>query len=440
VLTAEYLKPNVLPLFYLLITISGIFTYNILFSIYSKWLQSRKAEPKQYILSIHLQLILDLFFLTLFLHFLGGLETPFFILYVIYVSIASILLSRTFSFVYAGLASFLYIGLLILEWLEVVAHYNLTDFRSPTRYQQPIHIFSVSFSLVATVFLTAYFISSIVVKLRERERELMESNLACEQRAQELSKLNLLLEEQDKARAQFIYLVTHELRAPIAAIQSYLRLILEGYVPPEKHRDIISKSEQQALKQLALISDLLQLAKLQEEKILTKVEPVDLKAVLEEVVDLMKGQAEEKNIRLDVEIDPEIPIIEVDKEHMKQLWTDLISNSIKYTNPGGSVTVSLQQDSEQLIGVVADTGIGIAAEDIPQIFNDFYRAKNAKATERQGTGLGLPIVKRILDTYGGEITVESKLRQGSKFTFTLPKKGNISSGVYQTESHKNKTD
>ncbi len=99
---------------------------------------------------------------------------------------------------------------------------------------------------------------------------------------------------------------------------------------------------------------------------------------------------------------------------------DLISNSIKYTGPNGNVTISLSRDSDRLIGTVADTGIGIDEGDIPHIFDEFYRAKNAKSIERHGTGLGLSIVKRILSKYKGSISVESELGKGSKFTFEIP--------------------
>ena len=421
VLAANYLLPGVLPMSFLLATIASLAICNFLFLLYYRRLRSLEASPKHYAKFTHLQLVLDLVFITAFLHFLGGLETPFFFFYLIYVVIASILLPRAASFAYAGLASFLYIALLVLEWLEFIPHYNLAGFRIPVRFQQPIHVFTASFTLTTTAFLTAYFASSIVARLRERGRELMEANLSCEVRAQELGELNARLEELDKARAQFILLVTHELRAPVAAIQSYLKLILEGYVPPEREREIIQKAERRSLEQLALISDLLELARLQEAKVEERVEFVDMAEVLEGVSDLMRAHAEEKDLFFSVQIEPDLPPVKANVEHMKQLWTNLISNAIKYTEPGGIVVVSLAQNPNYVVGTVRDTGIGIPPEDIPRIFEEFYRAKNAKATERQGTGLGLSIVKRIVETHGGRIRVESELGRGSKFTFVLPK-------------------
>jgi len=148
---------------------------------------------------------------------------------------------------------------------------------------------------------------------------------------------------------------------------------------------------------------------------------VDIAEVLEGVSDLMRARAEEKDLFFSVQIEPDLPPVKANVEHMKQLWTNLISNAIKYTEPGGIVVVSLAQNPNYVVGTVRDTGIGIAPEDIPRIFDEFYRTENAKAVERQGTGLGLSIAKRIVETYGGRIWVESELGKGSKFTFVLPK-------------------
>jgi len=420
VLAANYLLPGVLPMLPLLATIAGLGICNTIFLLYARRLRFLEASAKQYTTFTHLQLLLDLVFLTFFLHFLGGLETPFFFFYLIYVVIASILLPRAGSFAYAGLASSFYIALLLLEWQGIIPHYNLTGFRIPVRFQQPIHIFTVSFTLASTSFVAAYFASTIIAALRDRGKELIEANLSCEVRAQELAELNVKLEELDKARSRFIYLVTHELRAPVAAIQSYLKLILEGYVPREREREFIQKAEQRALDQLALISDLLELARLEEPRAEVKMESLDLAEVLRGVSDLVRAQAEEKRLSFRVEIAPDLPPLKANLEHMKQLWTNLISNAIKYTMPGGTVAVSLTQNAEGIVGTVQDTGIGISSEDLPRIFNEFYRGENAKAMERHGTGLGLSIAKRIVETYGGKIWVESELGRGSTFTFVLP--------------------
>ncbi|MDH7485574.1 MAG: HAMP domain-containing sensor histidine kinase [Anaerolineae bacterium] len=428
VLVVSVLLPGVLAWPSLLGAIVGLSLSNLVVFFYFRHLhfplplgEGRvRVSQRHYLGLAHALLVLNTLFLTALLHFLGGLETPLFIFYLIYVVIASTLFPRSSSFAYAGLVSGLYLVLLLLEWFRVIPHYNLTGFRSPLRFQQPVHVFVTSITLIIAAFATAYFVSRIVSRLRARERELMEANLSCEMRGEELTELNKRLREMDKARTQFIRVVTHELRAPVAAIQSYLKLILEGYVPPEKEREIIRRAEQRALDQLALIGDLLYMARLEEPGAEAKVESVDLAQVLREVGDLLRGQAEEKGLTFRVEIAPDVPPVNADLEHIKQLWMNLISNAIKYTMAGGSVVVSLSRNARGIMGTVQDTGIGISPEDLPRIFEQFYRAENAKALEQHGTGLGLSIVKRIVETYGGRIWVESEPGKGSTFTFLLP--------------------
>ncbi|MBT9148723.1 MAG: Alkaline phosphatase synthesis sensor protein PhoR [Dehalococcoidia bacterium] len=435
VVVLNLLWPGVLPVSSLLGTIAALGIGNILILLYFRHLHSRGTLQQRYINLLHLQFTLDLVALTVFLHFMGGLETPLFFFYLVYVLLASTMFPRATGFGYAGLASFLYFALLIGEWSGFIPHRNLVGFADPTLFQQPVHIFATSFTLTVTAFLVAHFASRIVVRLRKRERELveanlsceargqelMEANLTCETRGQELMELNAKLREVHKERSQFIRLVTHELRAPVAAIQSYLKLILKGYVPPEREREIIQKTERRALDQLALIGDLLELAKLDERKTEMKVEPLDLAEVLLGVNDMVRAQVESKGNSLKIDIAPGLPLVEVDPEHMKELWTNLISNAIKYTMPGGNVVVSLTRNDEGIVGKVQDTGIGISAEDLPRIFDQFYRTDNAKSVEAHGTGLGLPIVNRILETYGGKIWVESEVGKGSTFSFLLPR-------------------
>jgi signal transduction histidine kinase len=461
-IVASYLLPNAIHFYPLLITIIIFVGFNTALFIHSHLVKSKSVSSGHYAFIAHLQMLIDLLFLTIFLHFLGGLETHFFFFYLIYVIIASFLFNRSISFTYAVLANIFFLTLLVLEWQELIPHYNLYGFRLISRFQQPIHIFATSFTLFITSLFAVHIISTMVGRLRgreqellemnvacqlrtselseanqscelktnelaemvqklqDRERELTESNLVCELKTNELAELNARLERLDKARTQFIWAVTHELRAPVAAIQSYMKLILEGYIPAEKLNDVIHKAEKQALRQLDLINDLLQLARLEDLDLETKAEAVDVVQILEEVNDSMRILAEGNEISFNVHVDNYISLAKANPEHVKSLWTNLISNAIKYTDCGGSINVSLTQDHDYIIGTVEDSGIGISQECKPHIFEQFYRAKNAKSMNRHGTGLGLSIVKRIVETYGGKISFESE-GKGTKFTFTLPK-------------------
>ncbi len=417
------LFPDSLPIPILLVVAAAVALVNALLLLYSRRLALSKAENQEtrYLRFAHAQLILDIVALTVLLHFTGGIENPLYLLYIVYVTVASILLPRLYSFLYAGLSTLLFSGLVLAEYWQLIPHVHLAGFVSPQRYQRGLYVVVVLFALGFTLFICAYLASSIAEILHRREKELLEANLSCEIRAGELAKLNARLAELDRARSQFIRLVTHELRAPVAAIQSYLRLILDGYVPPEKQREIIEKSERRALEQLALISDLLELARLQDKRAEAEPELVNVAEVLRSVTDLMQARAEDKDLLFSVQIEPNLPPVRATPEHIKQLWTNLISNAIKYTEPGGIVVVTLSQNPNYVVGTVRDTGIGMTPEQMSHLFEEFYRTEEAKAMERQGTGLGLAIVKRIVESYGGRIWVESEKGKGSKFSFALQK-------------------
>lgn len=251
-----------------------------------------------------------------------------------------------------------------------------------------------------------------------REAHQLEAKAA---EAQRLAEEKAELQKLNSLKSRFTLLVAHELRAPVAAIQSYLKLILEGYVPQDRFMEIIGKAERRADEQLALINDLLDLAKITNPAPQQRQEEwIDLVAVLQETYDQLQAQAAEKRLQVDMLIAPDLPPVRIPPKHSQQLWMNLLSNAIKYTPEGGQVTVELGVENGQIVGHVRDTGIGIPEEDLPRIFEDFFRARNAKDHARMGTGLGLSIVKAVLELCGGSISVESTLGEGSTFTFTLP--------------------
>lgn len=228
------------------------------------------------------------------------------------------------------------------------------------------------------------------------------------------------LEELDKAKKLFFRLMTHELQAPLSAIQSYLQLMLEEYLTPEQHKDILQKCIARLEEEKKLIGDLMELGRLQAIGPAPDTAPAQLGEILRQVADELASQSAQKNLRLTVEIQEELPPVIGSPKLFKSLWENLLGNAIKYTLPGGEVTASLRLEDGQVVGETRDTGIGIPAEEQGRLFGEFFRARNAKALSLRGTGLGLVIVKRIVDGAGGSIRVESEEGKGSTFTFTLP--------------------
>jgi signal transduction histidine kinase len=255
----------------------------------------------------------------------------------------------------------------------------------------------------------------------ERRRLSLEARRlrALEQETAELSHAKEELERLDRFKTSFMLTVAHELRTPLTAFQSFLIAIQQGYIPPDQQEQILQRANERAQELLDMVDDLLRLAAVKKEEEIGKRETLSLADVLERVFSLLKVQADEKGITCILDIRHR-PLVKAHSDQMTQLWTNLISNGIKYTPPGGKIRVVLSEQEGRAIGTVEDTGIGIALEDHVRIFEEFYRTPQAKELEPHGTGLGLPLVKRIVEGYGGAIEVESELGKGSRFTFRLP--------------------
>jgi len=240
-----------------------------------------------------------------------------------------------------------------------------------------------------------------------------------EEEARRLSQEKAMLEELDRIKTAFMRKVAHELRAPIAAIQSFLVSILAGYGSPEVQHEMMERAVLRSGELLDLVNDLLNLSRLKDAKMELKKQEVSLKKVLDDVLSLHAADAGQKRIRLDVTCEDCPPIL-ADPGHIKQLWTNLISNAIKYTPEGGRVRVHLRPEAGEVVGDVEDTGIGIGPDDLPRLFEEFFRTEQAKAFAQYGTGLGLSIVRQIVVECGGDIHVESEVSKGTRFTFRLP--------------------
>jgi len=234
------------------------------------------------------------------------------------------------------------------------------------------------------------------------------------------------LKELDKMKSEFVAMVTHELRAPIAVVEQQLTVILSkmaGEVT-EKQEQLLSRAKERTRGLLDLIKDLLDLSKIEAGKMVQYKEPLYLQEVIQRVVDSMRSEAENKKIDLQFSSPPKISFIHADRNSMEGIFTNLISNAIKYTPEGGKVWVHLGEEGGFVKANVSDTGIGIKKEDLSRIFDKFYRVKTTETRQIVGTGLGLSIVKSIVDAHLGSITVISKEGEGTTFTVSFPKESN----------------
>ncbi len=230
------------------------------------------------------------------------------------------------------------------------------------------------------------------------------------------------LKELDKMKSEFIAMVAHELRAPIATVEQQLAVILGGIAGEmnEQQRHLIGRAKERTQGVLTLIKDLLDLSKIETGTMVQYKEPVSLADVISRVVEQMTAEARQKNIRLEFAPQPAVDVLQADRNSMEGVFANLLSNAVKYTPAGGKVTIVLDNWGGYVKVTVTDTGIGIKSEDIPRIFDKFYRVRSSQTRQIVGTGLGLAIVKNIVDAHRGTISVESAEGSGTTFTVLLP--------------------
>jgi signal transduction histidine kinase len=229
------------------------------------------------------------------------------------------------------------------------------------------------------------------------------------------------LKKVEQVKAQFVNMVAHELRSPLAAVDGYLSIMQQGLVTqPEKQTEIIGRSRDRIKALLDLVTDLLDVARMEAGTVLREIEPQAVAGVAGQVLELMEPVAEQRHVALEANIAEDLPRIEADKEEIVRLLNNLVSNAIKYNREGGKVTISAAQDGPYVKLTVSDTGIGISEDGLNRLFSEFFREKRPETAYITGTGLGLSIVKRIVDFYHGRITVDSQPGEGSTFTLWLP--------------------
>lgn len=214
--------------------------------------------------------------------------------------------------------------------------------------------------------------------------------------------------------------MVHELRTPLAAISATTHVLLRPELGEERRTEMVNTIQQETKRLTRMTTEFLDLARLESGRTRLQMELFDLGAVVADAVETVKPQAGARTINLTLEISPPtLPQVKGDHEKLKQVLLNLLTNAIKYNNEGGAVKVSAIQYDEHITVSVADTGFGISEENLPHIFEKFYRVADHEGVT-QGTGLGLAVAKRIVEGHGGKIWVESQAGQGTTFSFTLP--------------------
>ena len=226
------------------------------------------------------------------------------------------------------------------------------------------------------------------------------------------------LEEAERHRRNLTADIAHELRTPLSNIQGYLEAIKDGLV--QSTPETLDTIHGQALQLSRLVEDLRLLAQVESGDLLLDVARVSPEELLRSCIDAVRPRADAKTVALTIDVDPDLPALEIDGARISQVVGNLLENAITHTPQGGAVTVSARAESGHVEVSVGDTGPGIAPEDLPRVFDRFYRADPSRSRDTGGSGLGLTIARRLTEAHGGTIAVNSVPGGGSRFSVRLP--------------------
>lgn len=229
------------------------------------------------------------------------------------------------------------------------------------------------------------------------------------------------LERLERVRKDFVANVSHELRTPLASIRGYAETLLAGALEDQENkRRFVEVIDSQAMRLTNIASDLLTLSELESSEAATPPHSVSVRAALGAALRTVESSARVRGVALRCEPIEDIRVTGQDL-HLEQVFVNLLDNAVKFNRPNGEVRVDARVEGDRVCITVADTGIGIPSDDLPRVFERFYRADKARSREMGGTGLGLSIVKHVVEQMGGTVTVESRLGEGCRFTVVIPR-------------------
>jgi signal transduction histidine kinase len=422
------------PLLPVLSVTAAIAFYNVLFSVLKpgadkkhraamRWGRGStisRATPTTGRLAFA-QVVVDIIALTVLLHFFGGVETPFFLFYLFYVGMGSILLSRKDAYRVMALAIALFVLLIGTEFLGWLPHVHLEGFAPPDLYRERAYVAAVLVGFVMTLIVSTVGMTTIVASFRAELRHRCEQQVQANER--ELEEISQKLAELDRMRVFFLGLASHDLKTPLAVIASYLQVILDGFVGEvnEKQRRWMERANVRILELIRLINDFLDVSQLAPERVLGEMEPVALSDVVQRSIEEVRARAEEKGVTLQIELPCQLRSVYAAPRRLQQVITNLLDNAVKFSPRQGEVVLKACQHGDGVRVEVVDAGPGIPTLYMDHVFEDYFRARRKEFVP--GAGLGLSTVRKIVEAHGGQIWVESPCFEdgkGSRFVFTLP--------------------
>jgi len=398
-ITAVLIFPGRLnfPLFTVLLLAAIAATYNTIYP----FLIRRFIFFSESIFFTYFRATVDLLIITLFIHFTGGIESPFTAMYLLDVAAISIFGYERIAYLLAAQASFFYLTMGFLETFGFIKHYQLITLPSAL-YLNYDYAVAKTLTIFFIAVLLIYIVSYLARHMREKQRE---------------------IEILSDSKLDFINIVMHEAKSPLTSIMGYTDLLSSQNLGSitESQKEPLEIIKRQSKRILDMVNDLLNLARLESGKTKLEKKPTQLAEIAGHVVEEMRPSIDSKKLALIQEFSPDTPPIKMDEDKIAEVFTNLLSNAIKFSKEGGKIFLSVSYNEREVIFSIRDEGLGIDPIDFPHIFEKFYRASKESA-ERKGTGLGLALSKSIIEAHGGRMWVVSAgLGMGAVFSFALPR-------------------
>lgn len=390
---------------------------NVTFLVASKILRiTEDGEGRTARIFANVQITTDLLVLAGLIHYSGGIENPFAFYFIFHIIVSGTLLSPREAWLQAVVAIAVFCGMIVAESTGAIAHYHVPHLAPEDLHESSLFVLATVVAFASTICLAAFTAISITKLVREKQEE---STSLITQLQEAYGKLDQL----ERSKSQHMRRISHELRAPMGAIQNLLAMLGDSLTGEgrEKERELGARAAKRIDQALKLVDDLLILARSQDARFTVEMKEVDLVHAINEVAASLRPRAEKEGVTLTTNVPGELPSILGDPESIEQLVTNLTANAIKYTPRDGEVRIVAEVEGDRVLVKIADSGIGISGEDLPHVFEEFYRGENARKFTEQGTGLGLSIVKSIADMHGAEISVESETGQGTTFKAAFPR-------------------
>jgi signal transduction histidine kinase len=362
---------------------------------------------------VHFQIISDLIILTLVIHFSGGIENPLILFYFMHMIIASAIFSTLESFLHALFSLFLVALLTFLEYYSVIPHYHLDGYFGNELYRNSFFIFATGFVYVCTSVALVSISHMIIFRSIKSEESYVKTN-------QEL-------ENKDKLKNEYVLRVTHDIKGHLAAILSCIKVIKSRITGPlnQMQEEFANRAYERTELLTDFVKDLLNLTNKRLKHDL-EFEEFSIRDIINKVLVPVNILVRDKSIQLNLFFDETIGTLKGNPFMIEELYSNLLLNAVKYTADNGIIGLSVRNRHDHIITEISDSGIGIPAEDLPRVFDEFFRAGNVPKDFKTGSGLGLSIVKQIVENHKGRIWVSSEVAKGTKFTFTLPKNPAVS--------------